>query len=574
MPPRRRRTPLRHTLAAALLVLAGAAGWAQPAGEPPASTPMATAAAPALPYAEAVAARFPDPPVRYDTPGLREDRDDYTTPQELAATLRGLAAQPGGPRLLDVGRSAWGRAIEALHFSRGPGRPVVLLFGQQHGDEPAPAEALLALAQQLSRGEGAQVLERIDVVVLPRLNPDGALEAQRRGAHGLDINRDHLLLRTPEARALADLVATLRPLVVVDAHEHVVIGRYLQKFGAVQRHDLLLQYATAANLPAALLRASEEWFRQPLLAALAREGLTAEWYHTNPTTPGDLRLSMGGVAPDIARNVLGLGHAISILLETRGIGIGRLHLQRRVHSHVVAARSVLASAAARAGELAALRAQADAEVAAAACRGEVVVLAAQTPTRRELLMLDPDTGADRALQVHWNSSLELRTLLARPRPCGYWLAPDAADAAWRLQSLGLVLQPLEPPAELALERWRPLLLTEGARPDARGTVGEAATARLVQVRTEALRETVPAGGWWLTLAQPLAHLAVAALEPDTPSSYYANHLLPALDSAARVMLPWQPPRPPAMPPSAGPASTTAASAEAAEPGGPTPPPGR
>lgn len=543
MPTPVARRAARCILIAAGLVLATAAAWAQlapsvpsvPAASAPADPGVATA--PALPYAEAVAARFPDPPLRYDTPGLREGRDEYTTPQEMANLLRTLAERPGGPRLLDVGRSSVGRAIEALHFSRGPGRPLVLLVGQQHGDEPAPAEALLALAQQFGRGEGAEVLERIDVVVLPRLNPDGALDGERRGAHGLDINRDHLLLRTPEARALAGLVATLRPLVVVDAHEHVVIGRYLQKFGTVQRHDMLLQYATAANLPPALQRASDEWFRQPLLAALAREGLSSEWYHTNPTTPGDLRISMGGVQPDIARNVFGLGHAISILLETRGIGIGRLHLQRRVHSHVVAMRSVLASAAARAGELAALRAQADAEVAGAACRGDVVVMAAQTPTLRELLMLDPETGADRALQVHWNSSLELRTLLVRPRPCGYWLGPDAAEAAWRLQGLGLVLRPLAEPAELALERWRVLLQTESARPDVRGTVSEAATARMVQVRTEALREKLPAGGWWLPLAQPLAHLAVAALEPDTPSSYYANRLLPALDSAARVMAP-------------------------------------
>ena len=72
---------------------------------------------------------------------------------------------------------------------------------------------------------------------------------------------------------MAELLRGQRPVVVVDAHEHTVVGRYLEKFNAVQRHDLLLQYARTANLPEPLGRASEEWFRQPLIAALAAEGL-------------------------------------------------------------------------------------------------------------------------------------------------------------------------------------------------------------------------------------------------------------------------------------------------------------
>jgi len=41
----------------------------------------------------------------------------------------------------------------------------------------------------------------------------------------------------------------------------------------------------------------------------------------------------------------------------------------------------------------------------------------------------------------------------------------------------------------------------------------------------------------VALDQPLANLAVAALEPDTPSSYFANRLLPSLDAALRVRSP-------------------------------------
>ncbi len=507
-----------------------------------------------LPYAEAVAARFPAPTVVYDVPGLQGGRDAFTSNDELAQAMRALAAREGGPRLVLAGRSHEGAPIQALHFARtnpaagarepGPAvdasvrpvRPRVLLVGQQHGDEPAGAEALLALAGRLAPGgELAPLLQHIEVIVLPRANPDGAALAQRVGRHGSDINRDHLLLRTPEARAVAALVQEFDPVVVVDAHEHTVVGRYLEKFGAVQRNDLLLQYATTANLPAELTRASEEWFRQPLLAALAREGLTSEWYYTNALVPGDLRLAMGGVQPDTARNVYGLRNAVSILLETRGVGIGRLHLARRVHTHVVALRAILAQAAARADDLLALRANAGGEVAARACRGEAVVLAGQTPTTREVVMLDPETGADKPVRVQWMSSLELRPLKVRARPCGYWLAAEAEEAVQRLRSLGVRLQRLAEPVPLEAEAWVEITSVEATRPDVLGRVSERQTARLVQVSLAPRRMPVAAGGWYVPLDQPLANLVLVALEPDSPNSFFANRLLPTLDSAARVL---------------------------------------
>ena len=165
------------------------------------------------------------------------------------------------------------------------------------------------------------------------------------------MNRDHLLLRTPEAQAQARLMRDYRPMVVVDAHEYQAIGTWPARFGIVRRHDVLLQYAMTANQAEFVSRASEEWFRKPLLAALEREKLSADWYHTGMPDPADRSVAMGSIRPDNARNVNGLRHAVSLLIETRGGGLGRQHLQRRVHSHLVAAASILDSAAQRAADL-------------------------------------------------------------------------------------------------------------------------------------------------------------------------------------------------------------------------------
>jgi hypothetical protein len=526
---------MKLLLASCLLTLAAAASGQSPVpSAPPSALPSALPYL--LPYAQAVADRFPLPAVRHETPGLQPGRQTWTDNSEMEGALRGIAAR-GGARLVETGRSGTGRPLLALHFSRGPGRPVALVIGQQHGNEPAGGEAVLAVAQQLADPQAplAAVLDRLDVVVLPRANPDGAALNRRTNAAGLDINRDHLLLRTPEADALAGLVAWLRPVLVVDAHEHIALGRYMPKFGAIKGHDLLVQYATTPNLSPALTEEAEAGFRQPLLQALDRAGITHEWYYTNPTADAELLLTMGGIQPDLARNVGGLRHAVSFLLESRGFDLGRLHAERRVHTHVVAIASLLGSAALQAGRLTELRAKLDAEVSALACRGDLVVEGAPVREQREMRMIDPDTGADKRVRVEWDSALQIRPVLQRARPCGYWLAADSLPAVERLHRLGVLVRTLPAQQSLRVERYRETARGEGERSDTLGRVNDPKPVLRVTVALEPGTLLAPAGSFYVPLDQPLAHLVTAALEPDTQNSWFAHHLVPRLEAVQRVM---------------------------------------
>ncbi len=505
----------------------------------------------ALPYSEAVAARFPAPAVVYATPGLAPGRVAFTTNAEMQSALHGIsadAASAGRARagLVTLGRSQRGEPLEALVVTRSAntepstlltdGRPTVLLIGQQHGDEPAGSEALLVIAREAAEGLLEPLLSRINIIVMPRANPDGAAAGTRVTANGIDMNRDHLLLRTPEAQALAHLMREYRPTVVVDDHEYTVTGRFLKKFNAVQRYDGLLQYATVPNEPAFITKAAEEWFRRPIVAALNRQGLTSEWYYTTSTDPGDQTVSMGGVQPDTGRNVNGLKNAVSLLLETRGVGIGRLHIQRRVHTHVTAVASVLQSAATRADDLKQLRSYVERDVSSLACREDALVQAAQTPERHDLLMLDPVTGADRTINVAWNSSLKLRLVESRRRPCGYWLSMAETDAVERLQDAGVqVLRFTEGGSQLA-ETYRETARSEAPRRDVRGTVadGSALGTTQVQVGLNRSLKDIPAGSYYVPMSQPLANIVFAALEPDSQSSFFANHVVTSLDGVARL----------------------------------------
>ena len=494
-----------------------------------------------VPESDALAARFPDPVVTYRTPAFEPGHEGVTSNAELRALLRAIAgdaANTGSVRLLQVGSSQAGVPLEALHLSRpwpGAAHPTVLLIGQQHGDEPAGSEALLVIAQELAHGGLTALLDRIDVVILPRANPDGAAANRRGTASGIDVNRDHLLLRTPEAQAQALLVRDFNPVVVVDAHEFAALGRYVEKFGAAQRFDALVQYAMVANLPPLVTRASEEWFRQPMLQALRAQGLSSEWYYTSSSDPDDRKISMGGVQPDTGRNVNGLRNAISFLIETRGADLGRAHLLRRTYTHVTAIGSILKSAAARADDLQKLRRFVDAEVAAQACQGETIVEAAATPSEYALAMLDPQTGADKTVNVAWDSALVLTSVTKRARPCGYWLGADQADAALRLRGMGVRVQRIDEGGELRGEAYAETSRELGARPDVRGSIADGGGVLRVTVALAPALIDAVAGSYYVGLDQPLANLVIAALEPDTQSSFVTNRIVDSVSAQARVL---------------------------------------
>ena len=167
----------------------------------------------------------------------------------------------------------------------------------------------------------------------------------------------------------------------------------------------------------------------------------------------------------------------------------------------------------------------------------MIVEAGPTATQRDLLMLDPQTGADRTVRVDWNSALELRTVKTRARPCGYWLAGTAAPAVDRLRLLGLQVMRVAEQGSLLADIYQETGRDTSARQDVRGTVAGSGDIVRVQVTPNRSAIDVPAGSFYVPLNQPLANVAVAALEPDTQNSYFANRLIGGLTETARVMAP-------------------------------------
>ncbi|MEO6347298.1 MAG: M14 metallopeptidase family protein [Aquaticitalea sp.] len=103
-----------------------------------------------------------------------------------------------------VGESIKGKNISLI--SIGTGDTSVFLWSQMHGDEPTATQAIFDIFNFLNssdfKAEKEQLLSKVTLHFLPMLNPDGAEVFTRRNALGIDINRDALMLQSPEGQIL------------------------------------------------------------------------------------------------------------------------------------------------------------------------------------------------------------------------------------------------------------------------------------------------------------------------------------------------------------------------------------
>lgn len=181
-----------------------------------------------------------------------------------------------------VGQSNQGRNLYLARIGN-PANPSLMIIAQQHGNEVINTEATLQLIQWLySSPEAAPVRNQFQVLLMPRVNPDGTENYVRYnfdpgapprntaqgiftgaipGGRGWDINRYHdvvwtnsLLYRTfpaayptnpvPEAVAVGNVTTRFNPVWTVDFHGQ---GEYLTADDRDIKASTLWPTATAAQ---------------------------------------------------------------------------------------------------------------------------------------------------------------------------------------------------------------------------------------------------------------------------------------------------------------------------------------
>lgn len=186
------------------------------------TVPLAAAAALAVGPLAGCQVEAPDLPER--TPLEANGFERLTTHQEVVDFVHFL---DGSERVEvhEMGTSVEGREIPYLKVSSGtfgeePDKVRALFYAQQHGNEPSGKEGALGLALELARGDHDDLLEHVDLILVPQVNPDGGDVHRRRNEDGTDLNRSHLILDGPEVEALRELFHRWEPEVAVDVHQY------------------------------------------------------------------------------------------------------------------------------------------------------------------------------------------------------------------------------------------------------------------------------------------------------------------------------------------------------------------
>ncbi|WP_028280155.1 M14 family zinc carboxypeptidase [Arthrobacter sp. H5] len=241
------------------------------------------------------------------------------TYDELADFLKTQDAKQPQMELEVIGQSVKGRDLFLAKYIQNPENPTILFLTQQHGNEQLTTEGALEFIKHLGTGKTGDVLDNANVLIVPMLNPDGAMgdvdfsldnyiasgdrHLTRFNALGVDLNRDHVAKIQPETQALhSNVMAKYDIDYMIDLHHQ---GANSERDGQLVSGSIL--HPTTPNVDPAVLEGSKK------LGAVVFDAVDSTGW-------GHLGKYSGGDAETISRNGIAVEYGISTLLfEMRGM---------------------------------------------------------------------------------------------------------------------------------------------------------------------------------------------------------------------------------------------------------------
>ena len=437
------------------------------------------------------------------------------------ATSFGMTVEGRSLPLVVVGDVPDARSASVI----APGRIRVWLQANIHGGEVCGKEALLMLLRALVNGRHEEWQSSLILLIAPIYNADGnervALNNRpyqlgpvggmgtRRNAQDLDLNRDHMKLESPEARALVGAYADYDPHVVIDLH--TTNGT---------QHAYHLTYAPPLHPnthPAIDTLLRDEWLPAVSDAVRASDGWEFYHYGNVPRAAGaEPSWRTFDHRPRFNNNYVGLRNRIALISEAYAYA----PFEERVAATLRFVEESLAFAHEHAARIAALTAEADGTPVAGrslAVRAvprrspePVEILLGRTeevphpetgePMRRRLDVFEPTLMDEYVAFEPVGDGLEVA-------PASYYVPADLTPVVDLLAAHGVGAEPLEAAVTVDAEQFviSGTSLAEGAF--------EGHYQRTVAGAWEAVERTVPAGTLVVTVAPRLGRLAFALLEP-------------------------------------------------------------
>ncbi|GIN19671.1 M14 family zinc carboxypeptidase [Siminovitchia fordii] len=242
-----------------------------------------------------------------------------TTYEEMVSFLKKQEDKQKHMELEVFGQSVKGRDLYLVKYLTNPNNPTILFLTQQHGNEALNTEGALEFIKHLGTGKMKGVLDGVNILIVPRLNPDGAAgdvnfplddyvasgsyNLTRYNANEVDLNRDHTARLQPETKAFHDNVLGVYDVdYMIDLHHQ---GSNSEREGELVSGSIL--YPTTPNVEADVLLKSKQ------LGAVIFNAIDSKGW-------GHLGKYNGGSAETISRNGIAVEYGIATLLfEMRGM---------------------------------------------------------------------------------------------------------------------------------------------------------------------------------------------------------------------------------------------------------------
>ena len=413
----------------------------------------------------------------------------------------------------------------------------VWLQANIHGGEVCGKEALLMLLRDLAVGRHAAWRSSMVLFIAPIYNADGnermALDNRpyqlgpvggagtRRNAQDLDLNRDHMKLESPEARALVRAYRDYDPHVVIDLH--TTNGT---------QHAYHLTYAPPLHPnthPAidALLR--DEWL--PAVTDAVRASYGWDFYHYGnvPRAEGvPTSWRTFDHRPRFNNNYVGLRNRIALISEAYAYAT----FEERVAATLRFVEESLAFAHEHAGRIAAVIAEAD-SAPVAGQRLAVRAVPRRSPEAVEILLgrteeiLHPETGEPMRRRLDVEEPTPMDEYVAfeaaedglETAPAYYYVPAELTAVVDLLAAHGIESVPMETDTTLSLEQFVISDTSFAEQPF------EGHRLRTVEGAWTAVEQTLPAGTLAVPLTPATGRLAFALLEPRSDDGVVAWNLL-------------------------------------------------
>jgi len=238
---------------------------------------------------------------------------------DLAAFLQKQTEKQPAMELTVIGQSVKGRDLYLASWISDPAKPTILYLTQQHGNEQLTTEGALEFIKHLGTGRGRDVLDGANILVVPMLNPDGAMgdvdfsldgyiahgdrHLTRYNAREVDLNRDHVDRLQPETQALHENVLAVHDIdYMIDLHHQGAYSAIDEEWVSGS-----ILHPTTPNASADLVERSKR------LGAVVYDAVDSTGW-------GLIGKYAGGSAETISRNGLAVEYDIATLLfEMRGM---------------------------------------------------------------------------------------------------------------------------------------------------------------------------------------------------------------------------------------------------------------